>query len=166
MKNVEIKFTNQEILAFGLPENATTGSAGLDLRAFPSDQIQAVEVQKDENDIAYFEIKPNEVIKVSTGIAMHLADPTLVGLIYPRSGTSTKRGIVLANTTGVIDSDYTGEIILALRNQSNEVQKVLVGERVAQLVITPVVPCVFNAVAEFTKGSERADGGFGSSGKM
>lgn len=161
MKSVEIKFTNELAKKYGLPDAATKGSAGLDLRAFPSAE-NVVEVEGKE----YFTLEPNQVLKVSAGISLHLADPTLVGLIYPRSGTSTKQGIVLANVVGVIDSDYQGEIILALRNQSNETQRILVGERVAQLVITPIVPCIFELVNEFSVSTERGECGFGSSGKL
>lgn len=165
MNRVELKFTSEEAMKFGLPENATKGSAGLDLRAFPQESIQEVEIKVVDGK-QYFEIKPNQVVKVSSGISMHLADPSLVGLIYPRSGTSTKRGIVLANSVAVIDSDYTGDIILALRNQSDTPQLIEVGERVAQLVITPVVPCLFDVVSAFSKKTERAEGGFGSSGSI
>lgn len=164
MKNVEIKFTNDFAKSFGLPENATKGSAGFDLRA-----IQVLDEQievKSDADGQYFDIASNQVIKVSSGISIHLNDPTLVGLIFPRSGTSTKRGLVLANVVGVVDSDYQGDLILALRNQSDKTQRIYLGERLAQYVVMPVMPCVFNLVSEFSSETERGEGGFGSSGKM
>lgn len=164
MKNVEIKFTNDFAKSFGLPENATKGSAGFDLRA-----IQVLDEQievKSDADGQYFDIASNQVIKVSSGISIHLNDPTLVGLIFPRSGTSTKRGLVLANVVGVVDSDYQGDLILALRNQSDKTQRIYLGERLAQYVVMPIMPCVFNLVSEFSSETERGEGGFGSSGKM
>lgn len=164
MKNVEIKFTNDLAKSFGLPENATKGSAGFDLRAIKVLDEQ-IEMNSDDKG-QYFEISPNQVIKVSSGISIHLNDPTLVGLIFPRSGTSTKQGIVLANVVGVVDSDYQGDLILALRNQSDKVQRIYLGERLAQYVVMPIMPCVFNLVDEFSAQTERGQGGFGSSGKM
>lgn len=163
MKKVEIKFTDVNAQKFGLPENATKGSAGFDLRAIKV-LDENIEIKNSEEG-HYFLLEPNQVVKVSAGVSVHLNDPTLVGLIFPRSGTSTKRGIVLANTVGVIDSDYQGELILALRNQSNEVQKVFMEERIAQYVVVPVMPCIFQLVDEFSTTTERGDGGFGSSGK-
>lgn len=107
-------------------------------------------------------LAPGEVRKISTGIAMALPQGTF-GAIYARSGMATKRGLIPANAVGVIDSDYRGPIIVALKNTSNEIQIVEHGERIAQIVVTPYCPVVFNEV-ESIGTTARGEGGFGSSG--
>ena len=107
-------------------------------------------------------LAPGEVRKISTGIAMALPQGTF-GAIYARSGMATKRGLVPANAVGVIDSDYRGPIIVALKNTSNEIQIIEHGERIAQIVVTPYCPIVFNEV-ESIGTTARGEGGFGSTG--
>jgi len=107
-------------------------------------------------------LAPGEVRKISTGIAIELPQGTF-GAVYPRSGMATKRGLVLANGTGIIDSDYRGELIVALKNTSNEVQIVEHGERIAQIVVTPYIPVLFNEVNSIGT-TARGEGGFGSTG--
>lgn len=107
-------------------------------------------------------LAPGEYRKISTGIAIALPEGTF-GAVYPRSGMATKRGLTLANTVGIIDSDYRGPLIVALKNTSNETQVVEHGERIAQLVVTPYVPVTFTEV-ETIGTTSRGVGGFGSSG--
>lgn len=108
-------------------------------------------------------VKPGETVKVPTGIAVELPLYT-VGLIYARSGLATKRGLAPANKVGVIDCDYRGEILVALYNQSGEEQTVLPGERIAQMVVAPYIPAVFEETEELSE-TERGEGGFGSTGR-
>ena len=112
---------------------------------------------------SHITLTPGEVRKVSTGIAMALPQGTF-GAIYARSGMATKRGLVPANAVGVIDSDYRGPIIVALKNTSNEIQIVEHGERIAQIVVTPYCPVVFNEV-ESIGTTSRGEGGCGSTGE-
>jgi dUTP pyrophosphatase len=132
-----------------LPEYATSGSAGLDLRACLD---------------ADLEIKPGETILIRTGLAIHLDDPGLAAVILPRSGLGHKHGIVLGNLVGLIDSDYQGELMVSCWNRGHESFRMRVGERIAQLVIVPVVQAQFEIVQEFSD-SDRGAGGFGSTGK-
>lgn len=107
-------------------------------------------------------IAPGAYYKISTGIAIALPEGTF-GAVYPRSGMATKRGLVLANGTGIIDSDYRGPIIVALKNTSNELQIVEHGERIAQIVVTPYCPVIFQEM-ETIGTTSRGEGGFGSTG--
>ncbi len=132
-----------------LPKYATPGSAGLDLRAC----IEAA-----------IKVAPGETTLVPTGIAIHLADPGLAAMILPRSGLGHKHGIVLGNLVGLIDSDYQGEIFVSTWNRSREVFTLNPLERLAQLVVVPVVQVAFNIVDAFPE-SLRGEGGFGSTGK-
>jgi len=132
-----------------LPEYATPGSAGLDLRACLDEPIT---------------LEPNAWQLVGTGIAIHLADPGYAALILPRSGLGHKHGIVLGNLVGLIDSDYQGELKVSAWNRSNTAFVLQPMERLAQLVIVPVVQARFNVVDAFTA-SERGEGGYGSTGK-
>lgn len=132
-----------------LPAYATDGSAGLDLCAFISEPV-----------IVYHK----KVVRIPTGIAIELESPDYVGLVYARSGLASKHGVVPANAVGVIDSDYRGEIVVCLTNTINKTYTIKPGERIAQLVITPVahphiVEC--DALSDTSRGS----GGFGSTGK-
>jgi len=146
---VQVKILNEIIgTAFPLPQYATDGSAGLDLRAC----LEAPLV-----------LMPGQTELIPTGIAIHLSDPKLAAMILPRSGLGHKHGIVLGNLVGVIDSDYQGELMVSCWNRSNKVFTVEPGERIAQLVIVPVVQAEFEIVSEFEM-SERGEGGFGSTG--
>lgn len=130
------------------PTYATLGSAGLDLRANISEALY---------------IGPGKTHLVGTGYAIHLDDPNYAALLLPRSGLGNKHGIVLGNLVGLIDSDYQGELKVSIWNRSNEGFVLEPGDRMAQMVIVPVVQAEFEVVSEFTT-SERGAGGFGSSG--
>ena len=130
------------------PQYATSGSAGIDLRA-------CIEIA--------IKIDPGETILVPTGIAIHLSDPGLAAMILPRSGLGHKHGIVLGNLVGLIDSDYQGEIFVSTWNRGHDTFTLNPLDRLAQLVVVPVVQVAFNVVDDFTA-SERGAGGFGSTG--
>jgi dUTP pyrophosphatase len=132
-----------------LPSYATPGAAGLDLRACVD---------------APLVLEPGATHLVKTGIAIHIADPGYAALIVPRSGLGHKHGIVLGNLVGLIDSDYQGELMVSTWNRGREIFTLNPLERLAQLVIVPVVQASFNVVDAFAE-SERRDGGFGSTGK-
>ena len=131
------------------PHYATPGAAGLDLRACVD---------------APLTINPGETHLVPTGMAIHLADPGLAAMILPRSGLGHKHGIVLGNLVGLIDSDYQGQIFVSTWNRGSTPFVLNPLERLAQLVVVPVVQVAFNVVAEFPV-SDRGEGGFGSTGK-
>ncbi len=131
------------------PHYATPGSAGLDLRACIETPVK---------------IHPGETLLIPTGIAIHLADPDLAAMILPRSGLGHKHGIVLGNLVGLIDSDYQGEIMVSTWNRGKESFTLNPLDRLAQLVVVPVMQVAFNVVDEFGA-STRGDGGFGSTGK-
>jgi len=137
-------------MAEQLPTYATPGSAGLDLRACLD---------------APLELAPNAWQLVPTGIAIYLKDPGYAALILPRSGLGHKHGIVLGNLVGLIDSDYQGQLMVSVWNRGNDSFTMQPGERIAQLVIMPVVQASFQLVDEFNQ-SERGEGGFGSSGRQ
>ncbi|CAM2194214.1 dUTP diphosphatase [Paraburkholderia sp. A1RI_3L] len=132
-----------------LPQYATPGSAGLDLRACLDKPLS---------------LEPGQTALVPTGLAIHLADPGYAALILPRSGLGHKHGIVLGNLVGLIDSDYQGELMISTWNRGHTTFTLNPMERLAQLVIVPVVQAQFNIVDEFET-SERGAGGFGSTGK-
>ena len=132
------------------PVYGTPGAAGLDLRA-------CVE--------APLTLAPGETVLVPSGIAIHLADPGLAAMILPRSGLGHKHGIVLGNLVGLIDSDYQGEIKVSLWNRSDTAFEINPLDRIAQLVVFPVLQVSMNIVEAFTE-SSRAEGGFGSTGKQ
>lgn len=131
-----------------LPQYATMGAAGLDLRACLDEPLT---------------LNPGETRLIPTGLAMHLADPGYAALILPRSGLGHKHGVVLGNLVGLIDSDYQGEIMISVWNRGQEAFTITPFERIAQMVIVPVVQAKFRQVAEFAQ-SERGSGGFGSTG--
>ena len=133
---------------FPLPQYATPGSAGLDLRAML------------EQDIV---IKPGETVLIPTGLSVYIGDPNLAALILPRSGMGHKHGIVLGNLVGLIDSDYQGPLMVSCWNRGQTDFTMTVGERLAQLVLVPVVQAHFEMVEEFVE-TERGAGGFGHSG--
>lgn len=127
-----------------------------------SEYAAGYDLYADLESQAYITLAPGEVRKISTGIAMALPEKTF-GAIYARSGMATKRGLIPANAVGVIDSDYRGPIIVALKNTSNELQTIEHGERIAQLVVQPYVPIILSEV-ESIGTTARGEGGFGSSG--
>lgn len=135
---------------FPLPSYATPGSAGLDLRAM---------LQQDTV------LEPGQTLLIPTGLSIYVADPQLAALILPRSGLGHKHGIVLGNLVGLIDSDYQGELMVSCWNRGQTSFTVTVGERIAQLVLVPVVQAQFELVEEFDS-SARGTGGFGHSGKL
>ena len=145
---VELKILDSR-LNENMPAYATSGSAGLDLRACINEAIT---------------IKPGETTLIPTGMAIHLANPAYAAMILPRSGLGHKHGIVLGNLVGLIDSDYQGQLFVSCWNRSQEAFVMNPMERIAQLVIVPVVQASFNVVDEFNT-SERGEGGFGSTGK-
>lgn len=134
---------------YPLPQYATAGSAGVDLRAMLD---------------APLELKPGDTQLLPTGIAMYLADPGYAGLILPRSGLGHKHGIVLGNLVGLIDSDYQGQLLVSCWNRGQQSFTIQPGERIAQLVIVPVQQVRFEVVTEFVA-TDRGAGGFGSSGQ-
>jgi dUTP pyrophosphatase len=133
-----------------MPAYATPGSAGLDLRACLE---------------APLTLQPNAWQLVPTGIAIHLKDPAYAALILPRSGLGHKHGIVLGNLVGLIDSDYQGQLMVSAWNRSEVAFTIEPMERIAQLVIVPVLQAEFQVVDEFAQASERGEGGYGSTGK-
>ena len=145
---VELKILDSR-LNENMPAYATTGSAGLDLRACINEAIT---------------INPGETTLIPTGMAIHIANPAYAAIILPRSGLGHKHGIVLGNLVGLIDSDYQGQLFVSCWNRSQEAFVMNPMERMAQLVIVPVVQASFNVVDEFNA-SERGEGGFGSTGK-
>lgn len=132
-----------------LPAYQTPGSAGLDLRACVDEALT---------------LEPGQSYLMPTGIAMHLADPSYAALVIPRSGLGFKHGIVLANLVGLIDSDYQGQIMVPLWNRSQAPYVVQPLERIAQMMIVPVMQANFRVVDSF-EGSTRGEGGFGSTGR-
>lgn len=143
IKILDLRLRNQ------LPAYATLGSAGLDLRACTEQPIQ---------------VQPGETQLIPTGIAIHLNDPGFAAMVLPRSGLGHKHGIVLGNLVGLIDSDYQGQILVSCWNRGQASFLLNPLERIAQLVIVPVVQAQFNIVENFHP-SDRGEGGFGSTGK-
>lgn len=132
-----------------LPEYSTTGSAGVDLRACLDEPVN---------------VAPGEALLIPTGLALHIEDPGLAAVILPRSGLGHKHGIVLGNLVGLIDSDYQGEIMISAWNRGASDFEIKPGERIAQLVVVPVVQVQFELVDEFAA-SQRGTGGFGHTGR-
>ncbi|MBA1191710.1 dUTP diphosphatase [Pseudomonas entomophila] len=133
---------------FPLPQYATPGSAGLDLRALlPQDTV----------------LEPGQTLLIPTGLSVYIGDPGLAALILPRSGLGHKHGIVLGNLVGLIDSDYQGELMVSCWNRGQTPFTLTVGERIAQLVLVPVVQAQFELVEAFDE-TQRGTGGFGHSG--
>ena len=146
---MQVKILDQRIGSeIPLPEHATEGSAGLDLRACIDSTLTLL---------------PGAVELIPTGIALYIQDPGLAGLLLPRSGLGHKHGIVLGNLVGLIDSDYQGQLFVSCWNRSDQPFSIEVGDRIAQLVIVPVVRTSFNLVEEFDT-TDRGSSGFGSSG--
>ena len=148
MKTLDVKILDPRLRDV-LPQYSTAGAAGLDLRAC---------VEKPLN------LAPGAAELVPSGIAIHLADPELAAVVLPRSGLGHKHGIVLGNLVGLIDSDYQGEVMVSVWNRSKEAFTINPLDRIAQLVVVPVVQVKLNVVEEFAA-SRRGAGGFGSTGK-
>ena len=148
MKNIDVKILDPRMKEM-LPAYATPGSAGLDLRAC----IDAPLV-----------IAPGQPVLLPTGLSMHIGDPGLAAVILPRSGLGHKHGIVLGNLVGLIDSDYQGPLMVSCWNRGDTAFTVQPMERIAQLVVVPVLQVAFNVVDSFDE-SGRGDGSFGSTGK-
>lgn len=144
---IDLKVLDDRVRPY-LPQYATPGSAGLDLRALLDAPVT---------------IQPGETILVKTGLAIHIGDPNYAAVILPRSGMGHKKGIVLGNLVGLIDSDYQGELMISTWNRGQTAFTLEPFERLAQLVILPVVQAQFNLVENFEE-SERGAGGFGSTG--
>ena len=149
MKTIDVKILDPRMKEL-LPAYATPGSAGLDLRA-------CIE--------APLTIEPGQTVLVPTGLAIHVADPGYAAMILPRSGLGHKNGIVLGNLVGLIDSDYQGQLMVSTWNRGHTAFTLQPLDRLAQLVIVPVLQVGFNVVDEFAS-SERGAGGFGSTGKQ
>ncbi len=150
MKKIQLKILDPRIgKTIPLPEHATEGSAGMDLRA-----------ALDETT----ELKPGDTLLIPTGVSIYVEDPGLAAIILPRSGLGHKHGIVLGNLVGLIDSDYQGQLFVSCWNRGHKKFTIEVGDRIAQLVIVPVVQAEFDIVDNFVSTS-RGAGGFGHSGK-
>jgi dUTP pyrophosphatase len=147
--NIDLKIMDAR-MTHQLPAYATSGSAGLDLRACLD---------------APLTLQPNAWQLVPTGIAVYLKDPGYAAMLLPRSGLGHKHGIVLGNLVGLIDSDYQGQLMVSAWNRSDVSFTIEPMERIAQMVIVPVVQATFNVVNEFEMPSERGEGGYGSTGK-
>ena len=151
MQKLQLKVLDPRIgNEFPLPAYATDGSAGMDLRAMLD---------------APLDLAPGKTELIPTGIAIHIGDPDLAAVILPRSGLGHKHGIVLGNLVGLIDSDYQGQLFVSCWNRSQENFRVEIGERIAQLMLMPVVRAEFEVVDSFDE-SERGAGGFGHSGRQ
>jgi len=150
MKSVEVKILDKRIGSeFPLPQYATDGSAGMDLRACLDEEMM---------------LAPGQCELIPTGMAIHMADTSMAAVILPRSGLGHKHGIVLGNLVGLIDSDYQGQLFVSCWNRGQDEFTVQVGERIAQLVFVPVIHADFAIVEEFDV-SDRGEGGFGHTGR-
>ena len=150
MHSIQLKILDSRLGAeFPLPQYATEGSAGLDLRAC----LQSPLI-----------LEPGDSSLIPSGLAIHIADPGYAAVLLPRSGLGHKHGIVLGNLVGLIDSDYQGEVLVSCWNRGREAFTVEPGERIAQMVILPVVQTRFEIVDDFEQ-SRRGTGGFGHSGR-
>ncbi len=150
MKKVQLKILDKRLgNEIPLPNYATPGSAGLDLRACLEQAIT---------------INPGETILIPTGLAIHISDPSMAAILLPRSGLGHKHGIVLGNLVGLIDSDYQGQVFVSCWNRGSTIFTIEVGERIAQMVFVPVIQAEFEHVSDFGD-SHRGDGGFGHTGR-
>jgi dUTP pyrophosphatase len=151
VKTIQLKVLNPKVgRDYPLPTHATDGSAGLDLRACLNESLALV---------------PGNTILIPTGLAVYIADPGYAAMILPRSGLGHKHGIVLGNLVGLIDSDYQGELMVSCWNRGSSIFTIEPGDRIAQMIIVPVVQAQFEIVEDFNE-SERGASGFGSSGKQ
>ena len=150
MQKIQLKILDHRLGSeFPLPHYATDGAAGMDMRAC----IDAPQ-----------QIAPGETLLVPTGLAIHIQEPGLAAMLLPRSGLGHKHGIVLGNLVGLIDSDYQGQVFVSCWNRGSEIFTIQPGERIAQMVIVPVVHAEFEVVEDFTA-SARGAGGFGHTGR-
>lgn len=148
MKKLDVKILDERIREY-LPQYSTSGSAGLDLRACTNEKMT---------------INPGDTVLIPTGLAINIADPSYAAVILPRSGLGHKNGIVLGNLVGLIDSDYQGQLFVSIWNRGKETFELNPFDRIAQLVVIPVVQVDLNIVDDFEE-TERGAGGFGSTGK-
>lgn len=149
MRAIELKILDSRLGdSISLPNYATDGSAGLDMRACIDDPLT---------------VNPGDTVLVPTGLAIHIGDSGLAAVLLPRSGLGHKHGLVLGNLTGLIDSDYQGQVFISCWNRGSKTYEIKPGERIAQMVFVPVEQVRFVVVEEF-ENSDRGDGGFGHSG--
>ncbi len=150
LRSIELKILDSKIgESIPLPQIATEGSAGMDMRACIDSELI---------------VSSGDTVLVPTGIAIHIADNNLAAVLLPRSGLGHKHGLVLGNLTGLIDSDYQGQIFISCWNRGEKAYKINPGDRIAQMVFIPVEQVKFEVVDDF-KESDRGEGGFGHSGK-
>lgn len=150
MKKIQLKILDKRLgQEIPLPEYATAGSAGLDLRACLDESLV---------------LQPGETFLIPTGLAIYIADPQTAAILLPRSGLGHKHGIVLGNLVGLIDSDYQGQVFVSCWNRGDTVFTVEIGERIAQMLFVPVIQVEFEQVQDFGE-TERGVGGFGHTGK-
>ena len=150
LRSIELKILDSKIgESIPLPQIATEGSAGMDMRACIDSELI---------------VSSGDTVLVPTGIAIHIADNNLAAVLLPRSGLGHKHGLVLGNLTGLIDSDYQGQIFISCWNRGENAYKINPGDRIAQMVFIPVEQVKFEVVDDF-KESDRGEGGFGHSGK-
>ena len=150
LRSIELKILDPKIgKSIPLPQIATEGSAGMDMRACIDSELK---------------VSPGDTVLVPTGIAIHIADNNLAAVLLPRSGLGHKHGLVLGNLTGLIDSDYQGQIFISCWNRGKKAYKINPGDRIAQMVFIPIEQVKFEVVDDF-KESDRGEGGFGHSGK-
>jgi dUTP pyrophosphatase len=149
VRSIDLKILDERLgQTIPLPHYATDGSAGLDMRAVLDEPLV---------------VEPGKTVLVPTGLAIHIADPGLAAVLLPRSGLGHKHGLVLGNLTGLIDSDYQGQVFISCWNRGAAPYEIEPGERIAQMVFVPVEQVRFNLVENFDE-SDRGDGGFGHSG--
>jgi len=149
LRNIELKILDSRIGdSIPLPTYTTSGSAGLDMRACIDEVLS---------------VAPGETHLVPTGLAIHIEDPGLAAVLLPRSGLGHKHGLVLGNLTGLIDSDYQGQVFISCWNRGSKTYDIQPGERIAQMVFVPVEQVALKVVEEFSD-SERGEGGFGHTG--
>jgi dUTP pyrophosphatase len=150
VRSIELKILDPRVgTTFPLPHYATAGSAGLDMRACIDEKLR---------------VEPGDTVLVPSGIAIHIGDPGLAAVLLPRSGLGHKHGLVLGNLTGLIDSDYQGQVFISIWNRGSAGYEIEPGERIAQMVFVPVEQVHFDVVETFDD-SARGEGGFGHSGQ-
>ena len=150
MQKIQLRILDPRLGSeFALPDYATQGSAGIDLRACPDQDLT---------------VEPGQCELIPTGLAIHIADPSITAVLLPRSGLGPKHGIVLGNLVGLIDSDYQGQVMVSCWNRSGSSFTIQPGDRIAQMVFLPVIQVTLEPVEEFSK-SDRHTGGFGHTGK-